>query len=78
MILISGEFTYQVLVKCVACSKGALSRHRIRVQQKDVRELEKIIKRDFQKRIVDIPIGWISNGRFSDGTPHVICGDHMV
>lgn len=78
MILISGDFTYQAQINCSVCGEIALSRHRIHVQHVDSRELEAVIKHDFSRRVVDIPLGWISNGRFSDGTPHVICGDHMV
>jgi hypothetical protein len=63
MILISGSFTYQVLISCCGCGKQALSRHHTHVQQASASEMQEILQAQFRTEQPDIPIGWSMNGR---------------
>lgn len=63
MILISGDFTYQVEIKCWLCRRTALSGHRTTVQQTNVSILEEVLEKEFRNSRPNIPVGWSMNGR---------------
>jgi len=63
VILVSGDLTMQVQIRCWNCEKTALSRHRVDVRQVNAADMEQLLLDEFGRRIPDIPVGWSMSGR---------------